>query len=402
MRDQPVVASLILAAAGLSLTACGSTSDEVTHRTVTTAASVTRDPERTPYTTGPPTTATTTSSAASTTTTPGPPADQRRLSLIKTITGDLTPKSIVATETGLMFAQNMIYSHTINVYDRSFRRVAQIDDRVDLTDFGWPGGHRGGPVEAAVSADRRHVYVTNYEMSGPGFTNPGNDRCSPGKWDPSFVYRVSLDRLEIDQIIQVGPVPKYIAVTPDGKWVLNSNWCAYDLSVIDAEAGREVRRVPLGRFPRGIAVRSDSSVAYVAVMGSSDIAKVDLASFAVTWIRGVGRGPRHLVLSPDDRYLYATLNGEGTVVKIDTTTDRVVGRVSSPSQPRSMAISPDGTALYVVNYASDATSKIATADMRQIQRVPTNHHPIGVAYDDATATVWVACYSGSIQVFADR
>lgn len=402
MRDQPLVPSLTAAllCTALAVVACGPSRAETTHRTVTTSG-VTAAPAGEPTTSAETTTKSSTA-APTTSEAPAIPADQRTLTLVETITGGLTPKSVISTGTGLMFAQNMVYSHTINVYDRSFRRVAQIDDRVDLTEFGWPGGHRGGPVEAAVSADRRHVYVTNYEMSGPGFTNPGNDRCTPGRWDPSFVYRIHLDSLEIDQIIQVGPVPKYIATTPDGRWVLNSNWCSYDLSVIDAEAGREVRRVPLGRFPRGIAVRSDSSTAYVAVMGSSDIAKVDLDTFEVSWIRGVGRGPRHLVLSPDDRYLYATLNSEGSVAKIDTTTDRTVARVSSPTQPRSMTISPDGTALYVVNYASDAMSKIATADMRQVQRIATNHHPIGVAYDAATSMVWVACYSGSIQVFADR
>lgn len=348
-----------------------------------------------------PTTTTTTTTATTTTTVPGAPADQRRLSLAHTIRGELTPKSIVFDGRGRMFAQNMMYSHTVNVYDRSFQRVAQISDAVDLTAFGRPGIHRGGPVEAARSADGDHMYVTNYQMYGTGFTRPGNDKCAKGNWDPSYVYRVALDDLRIDQIIEVGPVPKYIATSPDGRWVLNSNWCGYDLSVIDAAAGKEVRRVELGRFPRGIAVAPDSSKAYVAIMGSSDIAIVDLNTFTVSWIRGAGGGPRHLVLSPDGQYLYATLNSAGQVAKIDLATNRVVARVASASQPRSMDISADGTALYVVNYASDALSKIRTSDMTQIQRVPTNHHPIGVAVDSGTGRVWVACYSGSVMVFDD-
>ncbi len=345
--------------------------------------------------------ATTTTAPAPPTTVAGPPSDQRRLTKVHTITGGLTPKSIIYDGKGRMFAQNMVYSHTVNVYDRTFERVAQLSDSVDLSEFGRPGKHQGGPVEAARSADDTHVYVTNYQMYGPGFTRPGNDKCSKGNWDPSFVYRVALDTLTIDQIIEVGPVPKYIATSPDGRWVLNSNWCGYDLSVIDAKLGKEVRRVPLGRFPRGIAVLPDSSKAYVAVMGSTDIAVVDLSSFEVSWIRGVGQGPRHVVVSPDGKFVYATLNRAGQVIKIDVATNRVVARVSSPTEPRSMDISADGSALYVVNYASDAMSKIRTSDMTQIQRVPTNHHPIGIAVDPGTGRVWVACYSGSILVFDD-
>ena len=37
----------------------------------------------------------------------------------------------------------------------------------------------------------------------------------------------------IDQVIPVGAVPKYVAVTPDDKTVLVTNWCSWDLSVID-------------------------------------------------------------------------------------------------------------------------------------------------------------------------
>ena len=70
-------------------------------------------------------------------------------------------------------------------------------------------------------------------------------------------------------------------------------------------------------------------VAYVAVMGSLDIAVIELDTLAVSWINGVGAGPRHLVLSPDGRWLYATLNGAGVVAKIDPDSRRVWG----PSPP---------------------------------------------------------------------
>ena len=39
------------------------------------------------------------------------------LRLAKTITGPISPKSVVASGRGLVFAQNMMYKHTITVYD---------------------------------------------------------------------------------------------------------------------------------------------------------------------------------------------------------------------------------------------------------------------------------------------
>ena len=64
-----------------------------------------------------------------------------------------------------------------------------------------------------------------------------------------------------------------------------------------------------------------------------------------------------------------------------------------------MAISDDGRFLYVVNYDSNTVSKVRTSDMAVVQTVATNEHPIGVTFDAATHAIWVACYSGSIEVF---
>lgn len=336
-----------------------------------------------------------------------PATSELRLELAETITGDISPKSVVASPTGrLFFAQNMMYRHTVTVYNAAFELVATIDDAVTLADFGVAGHaddveHQGAPVEVDFTSDGRFAYVSNYQMYGPGYSNPGHDGCAKGNWDDSFVYRVDTERLAVDQVISVGAVPKYVAVTPDDRNVLVTNWCTYDLSVIDVASGSEVERIDIGRFPRGIAVSSDSRTAWIAVMGSLDIAVVDLDSLEVSWLKGVGTSPRHLVLSPDDRWLYATLNGEGRVVKIDTETGEVVASVTTGAAPRSMDISTDGASLYIVNYNDDTMSKVTTADMQEVQEVPTNEHPIGITYDPATGNVWVANYSGSIMVFAE-
>ena len=39
----------------------------------------------------------------------GPPSDQRSLTLVDTIGGPISPKSVDASDTGLVFAQNMMY-----------------------------------------------------------------------------------------------------------------------------------------------------------------------------------------------------------------------------------------------------------------------------------------------------
>jgi YVTN family beta-propeller protein len=336
-------------------------------------------------------------------TVPHDPARDFAPTQVATITGEISPKSVTATGTGLVFAQNMMYTHTVTVYDHDGKLVKTIPDGVDLAQFGiadHPGISQGAPVEAAVDTAQKHVFVSNYSMYGANFGPEGSDDCGgPGGLSPSYVYRINLASLAVDGVAQVGMVPKYVAVTPDDRYVLVTNWCSYDLSVVDHTTLQEVHRIPIGQYPRGIAVDPQSRVAYIAVMGSYDIARVDLQSFEVSWFQGVGSGPRHLVLSPDGSRLYATLNGAGEVVTIDTATGEVVARAATGSEPRSMAMSSDGRALYVVNYTSNTVSVLDASDLSVVGTLPVPGSPIGIAYEPTAHRVWVACYSGEIVVY---
>jgi YVTN family beta-propeller protein len=341
---------------------------------------------------------------------PGRPSDQRRLSLIKAISGQISPKSVDASNTGLVFAQNMMYTHTVTVYNSAGSLQRTIPDTVDMGQFGiqgHPGISHGAPVEAAFTPDAKHVYVSNYSMYGSGFGPEGNDTCTPESAKAagdtnSYVYRINVATLTIDQVIEVGMVPKFLAVTPNGRYLLVANWCSYDLSVVSLGEAREVARLPIGPYPRGLAVSPDSRTAYVAVMGGDTVVKVDLATLTTEGSFTVGENPRHLVIDPKGRFLYASLNGPGDVVKINLSNDSVVGTSHTGVACRSLAISADGRSLYVVNYSSDTVTKLRASDLGALQTVGTGVHPIGISYDAATGNVWVAVYSGQILVFADR
>lgn len=318
----------------------------------------------------------------------------------------MSPKSVVASSAGLLFAQNMMYNHTISVFSPAGDLIRTIPDSVDLSSFGvdgHPGVSKGAPVEMAFSPDGRTAWVSNYSMYGSGFGPEGTDKCSPSDGtDNSYLYRIDTESLEIEAVVEVGAVPKYVATTPDGSKVLVSNWCTWDLSVIDTSTNEEITRTTLGgRYPRGIAVSADSSTAYVALMGSDSIVAVDLTSYDVRPFTSTGGGPRHIVVSPDDQYLYVSNNRSGTVSKVDRVSGRVRATATTGSQPRSLAISSDGEAIYVVNYASDTMTKLRTSDMGVMETVPTDHHPIGITYEPTLRRVWVANYGGRILVFDD-
>ncbi len=191
---------------------------------------------------------TTTTEATTTTSRPPVVASTTVLRETQRITGDISPKSVVASPSGLVIAQNMMYTHTVTAYRPDGALAATIDDGVDLAAFGvtgHPGITQGAPVEAAFTSDGRHAYVSNYSMYGAGFGPEGHDSCSPQSgYDDSYTYRIDTETFAIDQAIKVGAVPKYVAVTPDDTKVLVTNWCTYDLSVIDVASAREIAPHP--------------------------------------------------------------------------------------------------------------------------------------------------------------
>lgn len=330
--------------------------------------------------------------------------------MIDTIGGDISPKSVDASDTGLVFAQNMMYRHTVTVYDSSGDLVKTIPDTVDMSDFGIPGHPgitHGAPVEAAFTPDSRYVYVSNYSMYGEGFGPEGSDTCTPASAEAagdtdSYVYRIDTQTMSIDQVIQVGLVPKYVAVSPDGKWLVVSNWCSYDVSIVNTATASQVARLPVGAYPRGVAISPDSQTAYIAIMGGDDVVTINLPTQQKTGEFVVGENPRHLVISPDGQYLYVTLNGPGKAVKVSLANDQVVASTYTGQDERSMAISTDGLSLYIVNYLSNTVTKLRTSDMAILQTVSTGVHPVGITYDATTGDVWVAVYTGQLLVFADR
>lgn len=332
-----------------------------------------------------------------------PAAKPARLSLVRTVGGvSLSPKSVVASPTGLVIAQNMMYTHGISVFTAAGDAVKRISDTVPLKMLGRKGGGtaQGAPVEAAFSPDGAYAYVSNYYMTGPGFARQGFDKC-PGNqtFDNGYLYKVNMASLKVEAAVEVGAVPKYVAVSPDNRYALVSNWCSYSVSIVDLATFTVVETVKVGRYPRGIVVAPDSTKAFITVMGAAQLGTIDLATFKLKKWRSAANTPRHVVLSPDGATLYVSHNLSSVVTSHDAATGRLLKRVVTGTEPRTMAISPEGDALYVVNYQSATLTVVSTGSMKVTQRISTPPKPIGVTFEPTLGRVWVATYGGSIKIY---
>jgi YVTN family beta-propeller protein len=332
-------------------------------------------------------------------------ASKSSMKLVKTIEGSIAPKSVRTSNDGIVSAHNMMYKHSVTIYDaKTFELLRTIPDSVSLKDFGFSkssSNFKGAPVEGTFSPDGKYLYVSNYSMYGPGYKKEGSDTCSPSSdFDRSFVYRINRSNYQIDAIYPVGSVPKVVEVTPNNKYILVANWCSYTVSIISVPDQKVIKTVKIGRYPRGIAITKDSSKAYVAEMGGNRIHVINLADFSTSYIP-IGSNPRAIVLSPDDSKMYVTMNLSGRVASWDLIENKPGKSVRTGNKARSLALSSDGSELFVVNYSSNTLSKIKTSEMKVLETIKVCPEPIGVTYDNPTKNTWVACYRGQIKIYSN-
>ncbi len=130
------------------------------------------------------------------------------------------------------------------------------------------------------------------------------------------------------------------------------------VSVVDAQAGKEVRRIATGAQPVGLLLDKLQRRLFVANAGSDTVSIIDTRSDRVTRTilvrpdneRGLpGSTPIGLALSPDERKLFVTLADMNAVAVIDLPRGTLAGYVPVGWYPTSAIVSPDGKRLLVAN-----------------------------------------------------
>ncbi|BDD03896.1 SPOR domain-containing protein [Aureibacter tunicatorum] len=327
--------------------------------------------------------------------------DTTRLIQTKTVTGKISPKSVVYGD-GKIYAQNMMYRHSVTVYDTLGSLLKTIPDTVTLSQFGIDnktGVFKGAPVEGSITPDGKYYWISNYQMYGQGFDNAGCDACSDSTYDHSYLYAINTNTLAVDHVAEVGSVPKFLAISSDNKYLIVSNWSSADISVVNPQNGSLIKTIQVGKHPRGLAFNQNNTKVYVALMGDDAIAEVEIDSWEVSVHKDAGDAPRHILYA--DSCLYYSVNNENSVTKWDLRNDsKESAKVGTA--PRSMAFSIDTAYAYVVNYSSSSLSKIKLKDMSVVQTIPTKSKPIGVTVTAQTNKVWVACYGGSLICYEER
>lgn len=158
------------------------------------------------------------------------------------------------------------------------------------------------------------------------------------------------DRRVVEVVIPVEAQPFDMAAGPDGKTLYVTNAGAGTLTVI--EDNKVARSVRIGSRPTGMAINAKGDTLYVAVGSENLLAVLDAKTLEVKKKIPVGKFPVGVALPPDERFVMATCADDATVHLISTATwetkQAVVG-----GRPYFSILSKDQKYLFTSNLSSN-------------------------------------------------
>lgn len=307
--------------------------------------------------------------------------------VVRLTEGINNPKSVVISPDGrYAYINNLEGMNTMIIRTDNFETVSVIE-------------HTGKPVEFGITSGGRFIWITYFRLLEEGF--PKNLGVESAYRYPSVVVVYDTLTKELVRRIDVGIIPKIIAVSPDEKLVFVANWNSYDISVISTENYQVIKTIKVGAIPRGVEFTPDGKYAYVCNFGGSTISKIDVALLEViSTINNVGISPRDMVISSKGDYAYYSAYGDGYLRKLDLQTDEVVDKIKIGIQPRSVCITNNNKYLFVVNYQNGTVDAVDITDFSIIGEYDADIGAVGVALSPDNKFLWVTNQStGSVIVY---
>lgn len=282
---------------------------------------------------------------------------------------------------------------------------------------GDPNRFQGKPVESALSHSDRYLWVPYYRRD-----------FDQGATSPSAVSIIDTQTDQIVRMMPTGPIPKYVAISPDNQWAAIAHWGDNTLGVVDISSGDPTQFTYLperlvveqvleqkglagsnrdsscGFCLRGTVFTPDSKTLLVSRMGGGGLAAFDVETWAyLGTLTGEKPTPRHLVISPDGEWLYMSSNKSGYVSKAKLS-DIVSALATAQGEKvafenwesvyvgpgaRTLELTGDGSLLFTAVNNSAEVVAIDPNTLEILTRVRTDGYAVGLDVAPDGSQVWV-------------
>ena len=142
------------------------------------------------------------------------------------------------------------------------------------------------------------------------------------------------------------PSPVELAFSKDGARLFAVCEGTGEVVVYEPNTGAIVRRIPVGRVPKGLALSPDGKHLYVANSWSDSVSEIDTASLEVVRTLPAGFEPNAVITDLPGRFLYVANRVSNDVSVVDLAAGAEVKRLAAGRGAAYLAISPDGASIY--------------------------------------------------------
>jgi len=178
------------------------------------------------------------------------------------------------------------------------------------------------PSRVIVSDDGSRLYVLVVDFVGNG--------------EGAEVAVVDAKTREILKRIPVGRQPKAMAIGNHGRTLVTASFDDSTLTVIDVPS-LEVIKTMDSETGFGLAVHPTKPIAYTMASFDDEFHVMDLESGATIKTISAGQWPTYCAFGPGGRYLYIPHEESDSLVKFDTETNTVVMKIAVGKEPAEVA-----------------------------------------------------------------
>ena len=272
-----------------------------------------------------------------------------------------------------------------------------------------PNTFIGKPVESAFSHNGRYLWIPYYRRS-----------YDLNAQEPSAMAVIDTQADSIIRMFETGPLPKMVAVSPDGTRLAVTHWGNNTVGLMDISSDkpedwhylaslvvdyqlalnfsytRKVDRdVNCGYCLRGTVFTPDNHYLLVGCMGGGGgIAVIDLETNRYLGrVLGMMSNLRHIIIK--NGYIYCSINNAGYVQRIPledllavcssldgekNKTVKLEGWTSCkvPAGARTLEASPDGRFLFVSCNFSSCLAVVDAREMTLLGTLPADSYPVGL------------------------
>ena len=118
-----------------------------------------------------------------------------------------------------------------------------------------------------------------------------------------------------------------------------------------------------------------ADTAFVTNERDNTISVVDLNAMKTVKTVPVGQRPRGITLTKDGKYILVCASDDDTIQMIDTKTLRIVGDLPSGPDPETFALHESGNPLYVSNENDNMVTVIDVPTRKVLAQIPTESSP---------------------------